>query len=259
MQTVRVEFPSDWETCNVYAVADWHIGDRHSVQHEIDQQIQRIKDDPHGLVVLNGDLLNTALRNSVSDIYGETAKPMDQILTLVGLLKPIAEKIIGVTLGNHEERIYRDDGVDIMRLVCRELGCEDKYCPEGILIFLRFGSIRSHKGGRQKRLFTMYATHGSGGGKKEGAKAIRMADMAAIVDADVYIHAHTHLPMIFPENYFRVNVGNNSVQEVEKLFVNTGAKLKYGGYGQSKEFKPNSRRYPVIHLCARDGTATATL
>ena len=33
--------------------------------------------------------------------------------------------------------------------------------------------------------------------EKEGrAKAIRLADMACIVDADIYIHSHTHLPMI---------------------------------------------------------------
>ena len=90
-------------------------------------------------------------------------------------------------------------------------------------------------------------------------EAIRLADMAATVDADIYVHSHTHLPMIFTESYFRTNAGNSSVQEVEKLFVNTGATLQYGGYGQRNVFKPASRRYPVIHLDALTGIATATL
>ena len=264
MHTVRIDGPLDWQTCNVYPLADWHIGDIHCSQAEIDAQIEMVKSDPYGLVVLNGDLMNTAVRSSVSDIYGEQMKPMEQILHLVGLLKPIADRIICATTGNHEERIYRDDGVDIMRLVCRELGIEDRYHPDGVLVFLRFGSMRSHKGkgykdGVQRRLFTLYATHGAGAGRKEGAKAIRMADMAATVDADVYIHSHSHLPMVFTESYFRVNTWNSSAQEVEKLFVNTGASLAFGGYGQRKEFKPNSRRNPIIHLCAHSGVATATL
>ena len=264
MHTVRIDGPIEWQTCNVYPLADWHIGDIHCSQAEIDAQIEMVKSDPYGLVVLNGDLMNTAVRSSVSDIYGEQMKPMEQILHLVGLLKPIADRIICATTGNHEERIYRDDGVDIMRLVCRELGIEDRYHPDGVLVFLRFGAVRSHKSkgyrnGVQRRLFTLYATHGAGAGRKEGAKAIRLADMAATVDADVYIHSHSHLPMILSESYFRVNVGNSSAQEVEKLFVNTGSSLMYGGYGQRKEFKPNSRRNPIIHLCAHSGVATATL
>lgn len=261
MHTIKIDAPTEWQDCNVYTLADWHIGDRHCAQDEIDAQIARIQADPRGLVILNGDLMNTAIKSSVSDVYSEQFRPMEQIIHLVGLLKPIADRVIGATTGNHEERIYREDGVDIMRLVCRELGIEGRYHPDGVLVFLRFGTVRLHKGHTgdiQRRLFTLYATHGAGAGRKEGAKAIRLADMAATVDADVYIHSHSHLPMILSESYFRVNVGNSSAQEVEKLFVNTGSSLMYGGYGQRKEFKPNSRRSPVIHL-AVSGVATATL
>lgn len=261
MHSIKVERPMEWETCNIYPLADWHIGDKHCDMDGINAQIQRVADDPYGLALLNGDLLNTALKSSVSDIYSEQAKPMEQVLTLIGLLKPIAGKIIGADTGNHEERIYREDGIDIMRLVCRELEIEDKYHPNGALIFLRFGAIQSHHAseGIKRRLFTIYFTHGTGSGRKEGAKAIRLADLAATVDADVYVHSHTHLPMIFTESYFRTNAGNSSVQEVEKLFVNTGASLQFGGYGQRNEFKPAARRMPVIHLHAQSGMATSTL
>lgn len=262
MHTIKIDASTEWANCNVYPLADWHIGDRHATMDEITAQIDRVRLDPCGLAVLNGDLLNTALKSSVSDIYGEKLKPMEQILALSGLLKPISGKIIGATTGNHEARVYREDGVDIMRLVCRELGIESKYHPDGVLVFLRFGCVRihkDHKNGVQRRLITLYATHGSGAGRKEGAKAIRMADMAATVDADVYIHSHSHLPMIFTESYFRISASNSSVQEVEKLFVNTGSSIVFGGYGQRQEYKPNSRRSPVIHLHAASGIASATL
>ena len=93
-----------------------------------------------------------------------------------------------------------------------------------------------------------YATHGTGGGRKEGAKAIRLADMANIVDADIYIHSHTHLPMSLRQAYHRVDTRNQVVMKVDKLFVNDAASLKYGGYGQAGEFKPSSMYSPVIHL-----------
>ena len=41
---------------------------------------------------------------------------------------------------------------------------------------------------------------------------------------------------------------NNAVAFVEKLFVNTAANLKYGGYGEAGEFKPSSTKTPVIYL-----------
>ena len=264
MKSIRVDYPTDWPHANVYTLADLHIGDPHCDMAEVMARIKKAQDDPYGLVVLNGDLMNTALRNSVSDVYGELLTPMQQITQLVTLLRPIAGKIIGVTAGNHEERVYRSDGLDTMRLVCRELGVEDKYAPEGILIFLRFGTRaqkdqHTKEGRNPRQWYTVYATHGSGGGRKEGAKAIRLADMNSQVDADIFIHSHVHLGMVMKESYFRVDSSNCVAKPVDKLFVCTGAALEYGGYGQAKGFKPASKATPVIHLEAKHKRMTATV
>lgn len=264
MHSVRADFPTDWPHANIYTLADLHIGDAHCNESEVLARVKAVQDDPYGLCVLNGDLMNTALRSSVSDVYGELLTPMQQISHLVTMLRPIAGKIIGVTAGNHENRVYRNDGIDVTRLVCRELNIEDKYAPEGVLIFLRFGTRNSHSGhindGRNPRQwYSIYATHGSGGGRKEGAKAIRLADMAAIVDADIYIHSHTHLPMVMKQGFFRADSSNCNAKQVSKLFVNTGAAMEYGGYGQSLEFKPASMSTPVIHLEAKCKRMSATM
>ena len=126
MHTVKVDYPASWDHANLYPLADLHIGDPHSLSGLIAERMEQIKNDPNGLVILNGDLLNTALRHSVSDVYGEKLTPMGQIERLVDILTPIKNKIIGVTTGNHEYRVYKEDGLDIMRLVCRELGREEK-------------------------------------------------------------------------------------------------------------------------------------
>ncbi len=262
MKAVRADYPATWPYVNLYTLADLHVGDPHSLHAEVMRRIRQAENDPYGLVILNGDIMNTAVRNGVSDVYGEIMTPMQQIECMVDMFRPISGKIIGVTTGNHENRIYKNDGIDTTRLVCRELGIKDRYAPEGILIFLRFGKRNGHSCHRDKnpmQWYSIYATHGSGGGRKEGAKAIRLADMAAIVDADVYVHSHTHLPMVMKQAFYRTSPGNCSIAKVSKLFVNTGASMDYGGYGQSQEYKPASHDTPVIHLEAEHKRMSATL
>jgi hypothetical protein len=72
--------------------------------------------------------------------------------------------------------------------------------------------------------------------------------MASIIDTDIYIHSHTHLPMIMKQAYHRIDATNSTVALVDKLFVNTAANLNYGGYGEAQEFKPTSKDTPVIYL-----------
>ena len=254
MHCVKADRPGDWTEAHLYILADLHIGDPLSDTRMIARRIEDIASDPLGVVILNGDILNTALRNSVSDVYSEILPPMKQIEAACTLLKPIADKIIGATTGNHEARTYREDGIDMTRLIARQLGFEACYAPEGVLIFLRFGHTAMHgrhKDKPEKQLYTIYATHGTGGGKKEGAKAINLADLAGIVDADVYIRSHTHQPMHFTQGFHRTSPANSSVSVAERHFVSTGAALDYGGYSQSKEFKPGSKATPTIRLEAK--------
>lgn len=87
--------------------------------------------------------------------------------------------------------------------------------------------------------------------RKEGSKAIRLADMASIVDADIYIHSHTHLPMIMKQGFMRLDRQHGTANQVDKLFVNTAAALDYGSYAQAQEYRPASKANPIIYM---DGT-----
>ena len=172
-------------------------------------------------------------------------KPQEQLQTLCDLIEPIKDKVLFITQGNHEARTYKTDGIDLTAIMAKQLGIFDKYARVGGVLFLRFGEDRKH---HRRMCYTFYITHGSGGGKKEGGKANGLCDLASIVDTDVYIHAHTHLPMVIKENFFRIDTSNSCVTEVEKLFVNSAATLSYGGYGQQFKFKPANTTSPIIYL-----------
>lgn len=247
MKAIKTDLPNTLESVEIHTFADLHIGDKFCDIELIKERIEAVKNNDKAYVILNGDIVNNATKTSVSDCYAEELSPMEQISRFVELFEPIKDKIIAITSGNHENRTYNKEGVDITRLCARQLGLEDIYSKTSALIFLRFGKL-SAKYHNRKVCYTIYCTHGSGGGRKEGAKAIRLADMASIVDADIYIHSHTHLGMIMKQAFFRTDANNSTFALVNKLFVNTSAALNYGGYGEAFEFKPSSKDTPIIYL-----------
>ena len=258
MKTIKISLPRELNSIEIHTFSDWHIGDKHCDLDAIKQQIAYVKDNKNVYAICNGDLMNNATKTSVSDCYAESVPPMEQLQNLCDLLEPIKDKILILTQGNHEARTYRADGIDLTALLSRQLGIYDRYAREGGVLFLRVGHSNNHARDRQI-CYTLYCTHGSGGGRKEGGKAIRLADMASIVDTDIYIHSHTHLPMVMKQNFYRIDTCNSAVAEITKLFVNTSAQLKYGGYGQTYGFKPSNTTSPVIYLNGRKKDFSARL
>lgn len=259
MKEVRAELSKEFKILELHTFADLHIGDAHCDYKAIHDRIEHVRNTPNAYCVLNGDILNNATKTSVSDMYGELLTPMQQVMQGVSLFAPIKDKILAVTTGNHEYRTYKKEGIDLSYIMAREMGLDDKFSPDGILLWVSFGESSRRRSDGRKMTYSIYMTHGGGGGRKEGAKAIRLADMASIVDTDVYLHAHTHLPMIMKQAFYRASPSTRSCALVDKLFVNTAANLGYGGYGQAMEFKPSSKESPVIYLDGRRREMKATL
>lgn len=257
MKAIRCDLPYA-ETIEVHPMADLHIGDPNADFKLIQERIEYIKNTPNAYCILNGDLMDTAVSASVGDTYGAVIQPMEQLKLCTKIFEPIKDKILAVLPGNHEHRVYKTDGLDMTEVMCSQLGIVERYSPTTALVFVRFGKGDRKSHGRPF-LYTIYATHGSGGGRKEGGKVNRLADLASIVDADIYIHAHTHLPLVFKNSYYRVSGSNSSVALVDKLFVNTAAALNYGGYGDTQGFKPASKASPVIYLSGTKRQMKASL
>lgn len=245
MKAIKCDLPFA-EVIEIHTLSDLHIGDSLCDYKSILERIEYIRKTPNAYCIMDGDLMDTAIASSIGDTYGANLQPMEQLKQCVKIFEPIKEKILAVLPGNHENRVYKSDGLDMTEIMCSQLGIASRYSPTTALLFIRFGKNAEHANRRQ--LYTVYVTHGSGGGRREGGKVNRLADLASIVDADIYIHAHTHLPLVFKEAFFRVSGSNSSVALVDKLFVNTAASLNYGGYGDRMGYKPTSKKSPVIYL-----------
>lgn len=247
MRAIKCDLPYA-DVIEIHPMADLHIGDAHCDYKGILERLEYIKNTPNAYVILDGDLMDTAIASSVGDTYGATLSPMEQLKECVKLFEPIRGKILAVLPGNHENRVYRTDGLDVTQLMCSQLGIQDRYSPTTALLFVRFGEQSRHAAKGRRQLYTIYCCHGAGGGKLVGGKANRLEALAGIVDADIYCHAHTHAPLIFKQSFYRVSGSNSSVALVDKLFVNTAAALDYGGYGDYQGYKPASKQAPVIYL-----------
>ncbi len=247
MKVIKIDLSSELKSVELHTFADEHIGDEHSDVKRVLQRIEYVKNTPNAYCILNGDIIDNATKTSIGDTYTQVFNPMEQLERAVELFSPIKDKILCITHGNHENRTYKKEGINLSKLLAVQLGLADRYTSTSAVLFIRFGEGNG-KVHYRKILYTLYVLHGSGGGRKEGAKAIRLADMASIVDTDIYIHSHTHLPMIMKQGFHRVDNNSSTVAFVDKLFVNTASNLNYGGYGEAGEFKPSSKDTPVIYL-----------
>ena len=258
MKPIKIDLSSEFKEVEIMPVADYHWADPNSDHDKIAEDLAYIHNHDNCFCILNGDLMDCAIASSIGDTYGATLSPMDELRECVKLFQPIAQKILCVVPGNHERRHYKTNGIDLTELMCRQIGIEDRYSPTTALLFIRFGK-QNGKQHNRKVPYTVYVSHGNGGGRKEGGKIQRLVDISTIVDADCYIVGHTHLPALLKDSFARPCMGNSSVTYCTRLYINTSAKLNYGGYGEVGGFKPPCTDTPIIHLSGTHKEMRATL
>lgn len=233
MKLQVVELPQDWECSYIIPISDCHIGDPNFDEQKLMRYIDWIKETPNAKVILVGDIMNTATKESVSDTYSEVMNPMAQLKYATKLFEPIKDRIIGVTTGNHERRIYRSTSIDTSAMLAANLGAF--YREDGLFLKIRIG-----KGNDTKKVsYLLYATHGFGGGKKMGGKANNLQSISNNIFADIYVVGHTHTLQAFQDMFLMPDPRNNNVIEVKRTYCNAAAFLKYGGYGEYQGFTPS--------------------
>ena len=250
----------DYKEISILPLADLHMGDIHCDFKRVMEWIDYVKSNDNVFAILNGDLMDVAIMGSIASksVYVASLNPMEQLQQCVAIFEPIRDKILAVLPGNHELRLM-NDGLDLTEVMCSQLGIVDRYASASALLFVRVGKDKDRTHHQRPVLYTIFVSHGRGGGRKEGGKLQRLVDLSAIVDADIYVHSHTHLPIIAKTSYYRVSGANSTVSKVDKLFVNTSSALEYGAYAELQNYKPNSLDTPVIHLDGTRRKATATL
>lgn len=234
-------------------ISDTHIGDPLFDDLLLQQEIDWVLAEDFRYLVLNGDIMNMATKHSVSNSYDSVMTPHEELKYARTLFKRARKKILGVTAGNHEDRILKNDGIDIAEELAISLGTS--YCREGLLLKIKFGKRKTNS---KPQVYTFYMTHGFTGSRTVGGKANRLEKLRKIVVSDVYIVSHSHQKVFFKKKLFIPDLRNNKITEKIQTFINTGAYLRYGKYGQRKSYDPTDLGTLTIRLYAKEKNITVT-
>ena len=249
MKEITIDLGTKTNSIQILPLGDLHIGDPNCDIDGIKKAIKYIEETPNCYTILNGDLMNNALKTSKSDSYVETMSIEDEQDTLIELLTPIKNKILFMTQGNHEYRTTLLAGIDPCRSVARELGLLSKglYGDNSYLITLLFGK----RNGTDKvtNTYTIFGMHGCGGGRRIGSTANGLEDMSLIVaNADLYIHSHTHNQINFTKPIYVYNQNNKELELHNRVFYNTNSYVNYGGYAERKKLAISDTEPSVVTI-----------
>lgn len=244
-QVVKVDLPHS----KIYVVplADFHLGQPGAAVETIGGYINWIKERPNAYTILNGDLMNCATKDTVFDLWDDLITPDDVYYKqLLPLLKPIKDKILFITRGNHEDAIWSRAGVDFMAHLAHDLG-DIPYKPQGGMVMIRMAKSMHHG------ICTIYATHGWGGARTIGAKVKKVEDLVLVAEASCYVLSHDHTQNIHRTNRLvlpKSKLGAKCVylRPQRQLLINTGGFISYSGYIQKKGLQPQDLGTPRIRI-----------
>lgn len=247
-------------TCvDIPPISDAHLGNPlFSLKHF--KRTLEFLSRPNAYTVLNGDLCESTLKTSKGEIYKQIGSPEDQRDKMIDLLYPYRAKILGAVDGNHEDRIWTQAGVHIMRDIAKALGVP--YRPEGLLHKISFGTWNESHSDRSF-VFWVYQTHGHGGARTAAAKAVKVERTSYWLHAHCYLMSHDHVVNVAPSVYLlpdprtrdeKDDKGNDTgfrigrVISHRKMLIKTNAYLKWGGYSEFGGFPPTDLTTPLVKL-----------
>lgn len=249
MKVINYKFETDQKEVYIKFLSDAHCGSNEHNMTALQRDIDLIKDTPNMLCGINGDMLDNILPNGKFNAYDETNSPQVQLALVMGMLKPIKDKIIFITQGNHEGRSWKSSGLDPCQMLADFLEVQDRYSPLSCIVILDI-CFKHSKNKTTNHTFSIFASHGNnGGGRRVGSKANAIEDMANICpNADLFVHSHTHQALTFKDDYYEIDKLHKKVIQRTRTYLNTGAYLNYGGYGEDKLYRVPTTSSPTAKL-----------
>ena len=241
------KFP-DRETITIYPIADVHLGARECMEQEFIQFIQKIAEQPNAYLILGGDLISNGLKNSLTNVYEEQYRPMEQKKMMAKILEPVANKVLAAVGGNHEARSKRDSDDDPTYDILAKIDCENKYRENMAFIKLQFGDMDG--AGLKNPTYTLVLCHGAGGGQLTSGAVLRGERFGYAVDGmDALIMGHTHKPFVTHPGKIVIDKHNNQVTIKPFKVINMTSWLTYAGYAAQKMLLPTVHSMQTLTLC----------
>ena len=220
--------------------SDVHWGSPHCNKNLFLNNLQKSWENKNSYLLFNGDMLEAATRSSIgAGVYEQKIHTGKQLEEMIDMLKPFANenRILGITNGNHEDRIVQATGVDITAIMAKELEVP----------FYKHGGHFRFKVGTQN--YHAYFTHGKSGSRLPYTKIKACLNMAGITRSDLYGIGHVHDLQHHAQEYQYIDNRSNSVQKADAHFVICGHYLNWkNSYAQQASMVPSKQGTPLIEM-----------
>jgi predicted phosphodiesterase len=228
-------------------IGDIHIGSPHFDAKLLERHLNWIREHRENTrIILMGDLLETATKDSVGAGWAEQKETLNQCLFKAkNIFWEFRDIIDGIIEGNHELRVYKSSGWLIMENFAELMGLKDKYLQyQGVIKYSLNG-----------RAYNVAVWHGAGGGRKTGSSVNRLEAQTETVFADIYLMGHTHKQHVHTKELWVPDPHSMMMKPMTQWFVNTGHSLNYeGSYAEQYGLPPSTKGFPLIYLNGkRDG------
>jgi len=193
---VHIKVPSKKDEFTFYNLSDIHLGNKACAKNQLQRDIDKIKRDKYARWFATGDLgeyISTRDRRMDYSCLDKTIFDTDNLTktgktlkdALAKLLMPIADKCLGLGIGNHEWSYEQEhDQSDLHISLCNELGVRHLgYTAFLDTVFDFFG---------KKQVIRHFLSHGKGAAQSDGGKINTLVGYLNSFDANIYWVGHLH-------------------------------------------------------------------
>ena len=256
-ELIQHQFPKR-EDITIIPVADVHLGSAGQMEKEFMDFLSWVEKTPNVYLALVGDLLDTATKNSVSNIYRSRYFPAEAKRMMAKMLTPVKDRILCGCCGNHERRAIKESDDDPMYDIMAKLDKEDLYRENVCFVKIQIGDVNG--AGQQNPTYTLVVTHGSGGGIMTGSMVNKSERFGYVIDGmDCLIVGHSHKPWTTQPAKIKIDPYNNKVTMKPFKVISATSWLEYSGYAVSGMMLPSSHCLNKLTLCGTHKEMSVTM
>lgn len=224
------KLPKDIPYINIYPIGDKHIGSKECDLDLLEKQVKEILSDPYGYVVFVGDIIDNGLKNSKTNVYEQTMRPKEQKETADEIYRPLKDRVLCGTPGNHCERSERECDINPLYDLFARWGIEDRYDNECAFLKVSLGTHPKKK--NSQNAYMGAVIHGTSTNKQK-------AWCYTVDGADFIINGHTHVPSTQAMGKIVIDPYNEVIIQKGFRHIVVDSGLNYGGYGIKKQYLPS--------------------
>lgn len=239
----RIIERKDSQYGEVMFMGDLHIGHTAHSTNPLNAHLRFLQDHPHIRLALMGDYIEYASKSTY--VKDESIDVDDQIDLFVKKMKPLADRIIWMLYGNHEERYVRyTNSRRLLRGIAREIGI-----PKSVYIGEpQRGVYATIKSG--KKIYGVYAHHSLTSARINRALQLRRAGSQNVFS--IIAQGHTHEMNWLPRTFRQLESMDGEYRNVvrRQYLLATGCFIRDPSYAEARSYPYTVIGAPVVRFYA---------